>query len=341
MCMCLATPNSSQTQRIPTTRGTGKQHWLPDEFPDRSCYVLRPNPFDYVCCNEPGCVHYVGGLPVNLNVCAFFKECYLHPRGVDINCDYIFNGVLHRFRIVDDGCSIPGYCRSNYSSITAGEFQQSMNRTVTSELSQGKISKVIDIPHCVHAIGGIAKRDGSLRPITDCKRPIGSSINSFMQTTACEFKYKTLDYVSELLTAGDYLGVVDIKSAYRMVHIYPPHRVYHGFEWRGEYLVDNRLSFGLKCAPFIFTNISDFVTRVMYRYGYKICINYIDNFLCHGTTFDTCVNCQRFLIKVLEYLGFEVASQKVVTPSTSVVYLGIGIDTIAFEYSLRRRNLTI
>lgn len=160
-----------------------------------------------------------------------------------------------------------------------------------------------------------------------------------MSTTARDFHYKTLDFVAGCLSHGDYLSVVDIAAAYRTVHIYPDHRQYQGFEWRGDYYLDNRLSFGLKCAPFIFTNISDFVVRTMYRYGYKVCVNYVDDFLCHGPTLQDCVDCQVFLIKLLNYLGFEVAAHKVIPPSQKVIFLGILIDTLTMEYSLPQHKL--
>lgn len=74
-----------------------------------------------------------------------------------------------------------------------------------------------------------------------------------MATTAIQYRFKTLDYVANLISQDCYLAVVDISKAYRAVHIYPPHRRYHGFEWDGHWFTDNRLSFGLKCAPYVFT----------------------------------------------------------------------------------------
>ena len=39
-----------------------------------------------------------------------------------------------------------------------------------------KLTMVDFQPTCVHSLGAVTKSDGGLRPITDCKRPIGLSI---------------------------------------------------------------------------------------------------------------------------------------------------------------------
>lgn len=312
LCISLVTSVCLTTQGISRTISTldyTTDYCHPTLFPNLDSYVPRTNPFGFVCCVSE-CSHFVGGHSIQLNTCAFFRECYCHPSGKDENCDYIFRGVLHGFKIVDDNCVIPAYVRSNYTSITSGAFQSSMQATVDRELSEQKIAYSSTVPRCVHSIGGIPKKDGSLRPITDCKRPLGHSINNFMFTTARDFHYKNLDLVATILSQGDYLSVVDIASAYRTVHIFPGHCQYQGFEWRGSYYVDNRLSFGLKCAPYIFTSISDFIVRTMGRYGYRVCINYIDDFLCHGGTLQACLDCQEFLIKLLHY-NFHLVAKRI------------------------------
>ena len=30
---------------------------------------------------------------------------------------------------------------------------------------------------CIHALGAVSKPDGSIRPITDCSRPVNNSVN--------------------------------------------------------------------------------------------------------------------------------------------------------------------
>lgn len=311
----------------------------PHMFPNLSSYVCRLGVPNYRPCDEIGCSHSLGNVPIDLNPCAFFRECYCHAKGIDANADYIFNGVQNGFMIVDPDSDIPKYRCTNYNSVTESQFTSDMCINVSSEIAQGKVSHVYDQPQCIHAIGGVEKKDGSLRPITDCRRPIGISINNYMCTTAKEFHYKTLDYVADIILPGDYLSVVDISSAYRTVHIFPAHRTYQGFSWEDRYYVDNRLAFGLKCAPFIFTCISDFIVRTLGRYGYHRCVNYIDDFLCIGDSYDSCFESQQFLIKLLNYVGFEVSYKKIVQPAQRAVYLGIYVDTNTMEYSLPQEKL--
>ena len=93
------------------------------------------------------------------------------------------------------------------------------------------MSIVSELPSCVHALGAVQKSDGSLRPITDCKRPISQSVISYMDTTCSTFSYMKLDSVAEFMLPGCYFAPVDIKSAIRSAHIASADRQYQGFVW--------------------------------------------------------------------------------------------------------------
>lgn len=328
----------------PPTGLTGSNRWeknqfRSDRYPDLDSFIVPDHAPFYKCCAQLNCFHELDGSTLQLNPCSFYRECYCNIGGVDSNADFLFEGVLCGFKIVDSDADIPTYCLSNYSSIKRGKFLDEMHVNVSTELRQHKVSVTKVVPHCVHAIGAVEKKDGSLRPITDCRRPEMRSINNFMSTTALSFHFQTLDYVADIIRPGSFLAVVDISSAYRSVPIYPPHRKYHGFKWGDRYYTDNRLSFGLKCAPYIFTRISEFIVRTMDRYGFKDCVSYIDDFLCQGNTEQECRECQKFLVKLLEFLGFNVARHKLILPSQKVLYLGMYIDTINMEYSLPQHKL--
>ena len=53
---------------------------------------------------------------------------------------------------------------------------------------------------------------------------------------------------------GTLMAKFDVASAYRNVTIHPDDRPLLGMQGRGKYLVDLFLPFGLRSAPFIFTN---------------------------------------------------------------------------------------
>ena len=81
-------------------------------------------------------------------------------------------------------------------------------------------------PVCVHTLGVIVKPSGGIRPITDCKRPIGASVNSFMSSSFSTFSCVTVDDAISLMTPGCWMSCVDLQSAYRSVAIHPDDRKY-------------------------------------------------------------------------------------------------------------------
>ena len=287
-------------------------------------------------------VHTLDGVPIQLNPCAFYLECFCHSSGPDENAEYIFKGVRDGFDIVDEDFDGSYRC-SNYQSIMDSEFRQQMDSTIEEELSEGKVSLAREVPQCIHSLGAVRKSNGKLRPITDCSRPEGSSINNHMSSTCKEFTFTKLDYVAEVMTPGCWMAVLDLKSAYRTVHIAPGDRKFQGFvwNWQGENrcFEDNRLCFGIRCAPYIFSRLTEFILRCLGRRGYSGVFGYLDDFLVIGSTKEECELKLLALISVVRYLGFSIAWDKVVSPSTSLVYLGIEIDSEAMEFRLPDRKV--
>ena len=74
-----------------------------------------------------------------------------------------------------------------------------MNDTILRELREGKVTLASSPPKCIHSLGAIAKKDGTLRPITDCKRPLKLSINNHMVDTCDTFSYRGVDFLTEML----------------------------------------------------------------------------------------------------------------------------------------------
>lgn len=144
---------------------------------------------------------------------------------------FIKNGIAQGFNIVDTDHQICGYDCKNYSTVLTEEPLEYVNSLIKEEIKSGKLLLVVDKHICIHSLGAVDKADGSYRPITDCHRPVGASINCYMQQTAQKFKYINLDMVSDAMTKNCWMASVNISYAYRSIQVNPDHRTYQGIRW--------------------------------------------------------------------------------------------------------------
>lgn len=252
--------------------------------------------------------------------------------------DYLWNGVKDGFHIIDCDVDVPSYECFNYSSALQGEAYKAIDKLILKEIEDGKYILSETKPHNVHAMGAVPKADLSYRPITDCKRPLFSSVNNYMNTTHQAFSFSTVDDVSDMIVPQCYMATVDISSAYRSITINPKDWDRQGISWvvndEKRYYKDTRLCFGAKCAPFIFTQISRFITNCMVRRGFPNIIGYIDDFWISENSYERCVAAQNSLLGLLGDLGFAASWHKCTSPCQSIRYLGIIFDSINMTMSL-------
>lgn len=197
--------------------------------------------------------HEVNKLGSQLNI-----PGWIHELSYENDCNlrsYLHHRVTKGFFIVDEGSDISPYERSNYLSASSGEAFDYINNIVLEELDKGKYVVSSVKPHCTHSIGAVPKKDGTWRPITDCKRPLGSSINSHMESTYRQFCFTSVDNVIEMIEPGDFMASIDIQSAYRSIMVHPSQWMYQGISWQingvETYLLDTHICFGLKCAIYL------------------------------------------------------------------------------------------
>lgn len=253
--------------------------------------------------------------------------------------NYLTFGIHYGFLIVDPGADIEAYECTNYPSVMQGEAFMFVDKLIRDELIAHKFVVAQEKPHCIHAVGAVPKKNSKKwRPITDCRRPLGSSINNFMSTTYKEFCYTSVDRVINMIERGYYMASIDIAAAYRSIPIHPDNWRYQGIRWpingHPTYLYDTHLCFGSKCAPYIFTQVSNFVLRCLQRRGHHLCTVYLDDFLLLGRTREECQDAQSTLIEILRSLGFYIAWDKCVMPSQQLTYLGVSFDSWNMTVSL-------
>lgn len=156
--------------------------------------------------------HYIGGLPSQLNASAWLSElAYENDSWLK---SYIKRGVIEGFDIVDNVHLVDPYDRSNYSSVQREPANDFVNNLILDELAEGKYIYALQRPKCVHSLGVVPKSGGGFRPITNCRQPFGFSINNFMEQTAQEFKYHTVDHVQEMFFPNYFSSTIDIAAAY-------------------------------------------------------------------------------------------------------------------------------
>ena len=126
------------------------------------------------------------------------------------------------------------------------------------------------------------------------------------------------------------LAKVDIKSAFRLVPVHKEDRQLLGMMWDGALYVDCVLPFGLCSATKIFTSIADALEWRLKEEGVEVVFHYLDDFLIVAPPdFKLCeVNLCK-LLALFKRLHIPVAPDKLEGPATTLVFLGIELDTIA------------
>ena len=277
------------------------------------------------------CIHFVGSVRSQLKPCAFGSWFVSHYEAFSEADVYVLYGAYYGFPILDVNL-VDSYECLNYSSITEGEGYTQMSSRIDNELKSGKISVCTSKPKCIHALGALFKADGKIRPITDCKRPLHKSINNAMDTSCYTFTYSNIDNVCAFLNRNDYMCVVDIDNAYRSVNILPAHVPFQAFTWIGKNGIktvyqDHCLCFGIKSAPYIFTQVGNFMVKCLDLLHISRVVNYIDDFLVCEADYTSCnASLQRFL-KLLTSFGFAYNEAKLLSPSMTIKYLGILVDS--------------
>ena len=72
--------------------------------------------------------------------------------------------------------------------------------------------------------------------------------------------------------------------------------------------------------------------------GYDV-INYIDDFICFGTI-STAKPSFDALTKLLQKLGLNISTKKLVQPATKVVCLGVEVDTENFTVAIPTEKIS-
>jgi len=246
---------------------------------------------------------------------------------------FLLEGLQFGFSLGFKGYVNPGIQRNLKSSI---DSPAEVTKAILKEVSKGHtagpfVSPPIPNLHC-SPLGAVPKSDGSYRLILDLSSPHdGLSVNDGICKEEFLVTYSNFDQAVDMvrdLGPNTFMAKIDIKHAYRNCPVRPQDFYLLGMWWEKQFFVDTRLPFGLRSAPFIFNTLADALCWIIINVCFiKFVLHYLDDFFIAATSKKECESHKNTILKLFEYLGVPVATNKLVGPSKNIVYLGIEINT--------------
>ncbi|KAK3240777.1 hypothetical protein CYMTET_49407 [Cymbomonas tetramitiformis] len=163
------------------------------------------------------------------------------------------------------------------------------------------------------------------RIVHDLSRPVGLSMND--NCAIDKRRFQTVETAFGLMRSYSYMAKIDLKSAYRFVGIATRLFRFLASEFRDVLKIDTRFPFGAKVAPGLFSDITQLVQLMMQQRGFPGVVVYLDDFILITDTEEACQQGFEMLIELVEYLGFEVAPEKVESPWQDIVFLGVRLQS--------------
>lgn len=202
-------------------------------------------------------------------------------------------------------------------------------------LELGAISKCeISTSQFLSPVFLIPKPNGTDRFILNLKY-----FNKFIENE--HFKMEDYRSVGTLLSKNNYMATIDLKESYLLVPINKYYKKYLRFQMEdGTTYEFNALPYGLSSAPRTFTKIMKEVMGYLRKLGYSS-ITYLDDTLCIGNSYESCLNNVKETVRILECLGFVINYEKsVLEPKQTCKFLGFLFDSQKMTMSLPENKQT-
>jgi hypothetical protein len=264
----------------------------------------------------------------------------------DPDADFLLAGVRDGFRIVD---RLPATVTAapNHASATCSRMRSLVEAQISRELQLGHYRRChevgVDAPLIISPLGAISKTDGGVRLIHDASAPQGKSINDLV-TSSRKLRFASISDVTRMVRRGWFCSKIDLRHAYRSVHLHPSCYAVTGICWHFEgdeqptVLVDTRLPFGASASVGIFHRLTQavrrFVSGQLADSRKQQVTAYLDDFCVVAETQELCQAAHDLLVELLQELGFVINEEKTQGPANSVTFLGVRIDTESGQMSL-------
>ncbi len=211
-------------------------------------------------------------------------------------------------------------------------------RKIQKEIEAGRVAGPFPKPPIPNLkcspIGIVPKHDpGEYRLIHHLSYPCGRSVNDGIPEEHCTVTYTSFDEAVAMVAktgVGCQMAKTDIKSAFRLLPIYPGDFDLLGFFFDGKYFFDKMLPMGASVSCALFEKFAMFLECTVKRVtGCPDVVHYLDDWLFVGEADSN--QCQMMLEKftdICEQLGVPLAKEKTVAPTQKITFLGLELDSV-------------
>ena len=270
----------------------------------------------------------------------YLNTCSLNDK------DWLTDGIKNGFSIDSDSLDLKS---AKKNLLSAYSHPDVINQYLEEELRTGNMAGPYHKPpyesYQINRFGVIPKPNNKWRLIIDLSFPNGFSVNDGISRENFAVSYVGLTAaIEKILKYGKscLMAKFDLKRAYRLLAIKPEERCLLIVKWNGFYYVDLCLPFGLRSAPRIFTRFSDILEWILKYHGQIDDIQHSldDFFICGPPGSSLCYEKLQKAFEICNDLGVEIEHSKTAGPSTSILFLGLTIDTEKMEISIPDSKLS-
>ncbi|XP_060750593.1 uncharacterized protein LOC132862550 [Tachysurus vachellii] len=213
-------------------------------------------------------------------------------------------------------------------------------RVLTAEIETLLHKQAIRVVHGEESCQGfysryfvVPKKGGSaLRPILDL-RVLNKHLRKY------SFKMLTHKVLCRSIRPGDWFVTIDLADAYFHIDIYPSHRKFLRFAYRGTAYEFQTIPFGLSLAPRVFTKCVEAALFPLRDKGIRI-LSYIDDYLICSSSRERAIRDAEIVLYHLRDLGFRINMMKSrLVPSQHTEYLGLGLDSLSYRVTLTEERI--
>ena len=251
---------------------------------------------------------------------------------------YLISGFSNGFRIGFTGNASSEILQNHGSAKKNTEVVDNyLKNEVKAGRIFGPISKFPQKFHC-SPLGLVPKKDkNDFRVIHDLSFPPGQSVNDFIPPEHTSVSYEGVyDAIYMLCKIGHAacMAKTDIEKAFRLIPIHPDDQHLFCIYWNGELFMDRALQMGCSSSCQIFQAFASAISWIGRVKLNVPNVSYLDDFLLGSQNKRLGkIELQKFL-DMCKDIGIPMSEKKTYLPDTTMVFLGIEIDTQKREVRL-------